>query len=268
MPGVADSQVERFVTHDGLSLAYTVDGDGPTVVLLHGMTADSRINWQDPGIAAALVQAGWRVVLLDARGHGSSDRRAEIELHERHRHAGDLVALLDHLEVGTCAAVGYSLGATTVALALPDEPRISVAVLAGIGLASIDPYPGGPETDAVLAALDADTDDDVEPMLRPYREHLRSWDASFDVAAATLRALQRPTTFHLDRIAAPVLVLNGSDDAPASELADRIPGARQRTVPGAHGTAPLEPDFVAAVLEFLDEHRGALTDRGGPVPAR
>jgi len=60
----------NFDSFDGLSLYYDDQGDGPTVVLLHGFAADMNVNYVRSGILDLLLDEGYRVVALDARGHG------------------------------------------------------------------------------------------------------------------------------------------------------------------------------------------------------
>lgn len=63
-----------FPSFDGTELAYTDAGRGPTVVLLHGFLVDGDLNWWQTGVAEAMVECGYRVVVPDARGHGQSPR--------------------------------------------------------------------------------------------------------------------------------------------------------------------------------------------------
>ena len=64
--------MESFASFDGVPIAYTVSGEGPTVLMLHGFAASALGNWIRPGIADAIVAAGRRAVIYDARGHGQS----------------------------------------------------------------------------------------------------------------------------------------------------------------------------------------------------
>ncbi len=57
-----------FDSFDGLTLYYDDQGDGPTVVLLHGFAADTNVNYVRSGILDLLLDEGYRVVALDARG--------------------------------------------------------------------------------------------------------------------------------------------------------------------------------------------------------
>jgi pimeloyl-ACP methyl ester carboxylesterase len=103
-----------FLTLDGGTLAYDLTGDGPLVVLAHGI-GDSRHSYRL--IAPALVAAGYRVANVDLRGCGDSSlgwagySRTDI--------AGDLVSLVRHLGGGPAVVVGQSIsgGAATIAAA-------------------------------------------------------------------------------------------------------------------------------------------------------
>ena len=66
----------NFDSFDGQSLYYDDQGDGPTVVLLHGFAADMNVNYVRSGILDLLLDEGYRVVALDrARGSGSRPSR-------------------------------------------------------------------------------------------------------------------------------------------------------------------------------------------------
>ena len=58
----------------GVQIHYSDNGDGETVVLVHGLLGNHQ-QWQP--VASALVNAGYRVVAIDARGHGQSDKPVE-----------------------------------------------------------------------------------------------------------------------------------------------------------------------------------------------
>ncbi|WP_032377650.1 alpha/beta fold hydrolase [Rhodococcoides fascians] len=108
------------------TLAYDLTGDGPLVVLAHGI-GDSRHAYRF--LAPALVEAGYRVANLDIRGCGESSlgwdgyRRTDI--------AGDLVALVRHLG-GPAVIIGHSIsgGAATIAAATAPELIVGLVELA------------------------------------------------------------------------------------------------------------------------------------------
>src|SRR5215472_3856915 len=115
----------------GGRLAYEAAGDGPAVVLVHGFGLDRRM-W-DP--QAEHLAAWFRVVRYDCRGFGAS---GPFDPAVPYTHAGDLVALLDHLAIGDAVLAGLSFGgrvALQAALAAPARVRGLVlldAVLDGV----------------------------------------------------------------------------------------------------------------------------------------
>src|SRR5262245_49629006 len=103
-----DFQVLRQLPGAGsFTLRGEILGDGPPVVLLHGRSATRRNVVQG---SRALVKRGYRLISYDARGHGASQPAPSYEYADL---VGDLEAVLDHLELGSVALVGSSMGAAT-----------------------------------------------------------------------------------------------------------------------------------------------------------
>lgn len=100
--------VPRFES-DGLALHYVERGprDAPPVVLLHGLLWSSWLQTR----LARLLDDEYRVLLLDLRGHGRSDRPTDPAVYDWRHFVGDVVALLDHVEVDRAVVGGVSLGA-------------------------------------------------------------------------------------------------------------------------------------------------------------
>src|SRR3954447_22314493 len=98
---VTDDQ--GYVEHDGARIWYASYGSGAPVILLHGGLGHSG-NWgyQVP----ALIDSGYQTVVLDSRGHGRSTRDARPYTYERM--ASDVRAIMDHLNIGKAALVGWS----------------------------------------------------------------------------------------------------------------------------------------------------------------
>jgi pimeloyl-ACP methyl ester carboxylesterase len=121
---------ERAVEHDGVSLAVFDDGDGPPVVLLHGLTATHRYVVMG---SQALPRAGLRTIAYDARGHGASSPASDPRAYGYERLAEDLGAVLDALEVERATLAGASMGAhTLLRFALEQPERVA-------GLVAITP---------------------------------------------------------------------------------------------------------------------------------
>ncbi|MFB9315546.1 alpha/beta fold hydrolase [Nocardioides plantarum] len=107
----------RHLTIDDHTLAYDVSGEGPLVVLAHGI-GDSRHSYRF--VAPALAAAGYRVAVVDVRGCGESS--VGWDGYSRTDIGGDLVALVRHLG-GPAVIVGHSIsgGAATIAAATAPE---------------------------------------------------------------------------------------------------------------------------------------------------
>ena len=73
------AEQHRFEGAGGTDLAWWETGTGRPVVLLHGFLSSAAANWIEPGIAARLVAAGFRVIAPDCRGHGASAAPTELE---------------------------------------------------------------------------------------------------------------------------------------------------------------------------------------------
>jgi pimeloyl-ACP methyl ester carboxylesterase len=99
--------VESVRATDGTTIAYTEAGDGPPLVLVHGITESHRA-W-DP-ILPALAER-WHVVALDLRGHGDSDRH---DPYDPITLAGDVAAVVAAAGVPDPLVVGHSLGGVVV----------------------------------------------------------------------------------------------------------------------------------------------------------
>jgi pimeloyl-ACP methyl ester carboxylesterase len=245
----------NFDSFDGLTLYYDDQGDGPTVVLLHGFAADMNVNYVRSGILDLLLDEGYRVVALDARGHGLSSKPTDPAAYADDAMKRDVVALFDHLGLDDVVLVGYSMGAHLSLRLVPDEPRVKAVVLLGIGESAAGDENGPDRRDALLAVLEADSPDDVDDAsLRQFRvmagldrEPLLAY-----IKAPTANGPAEP----LGAVSVPVLLIVGDDDENAGDptgLAEKL-GATLVRVPGDHFTANSRPELHRALLGFVAEH--------------
>jgi pimeloyl-ACP methyl ester carboxylesterase len=103
-------------------------GDGPPIMLLHGWMASADLNWW--GAYGALVDAGYRVLAIDHRGHGRGLR--SILPFRLSDCAADAAAALDLLGAAPATVVGYSMGGAIAQLLAHDHPEtVSGIVLSG-----------------------------------------------------------------------------------------------------------------------------------------
>lgn len=86
-----------FASFDGARLDYQDDGEGPAVLLLDGFASDTDHDWRSSGVWVALLRAGYRVLGLDLRGHGRSERLYVSAAYADDAMASDALSLLDPL---------------------------------------------------------------------------------------------------------------------------------------------------------------------------
>jgi pimeloyl-ACP methyl ester carboxylesterase len=98
-----------YATNDGVRIYYETEGSGPPLVL-HGGLSGSLNDWRDFGYVDAL-RDDYRLILIDPRGHGQSDKPHDPIAYAYHLFVGDVVAVLDDLGVATAHFWGYSMGA-------------------------------------------------------------------------------------------------------------------------------------------------------------
>src|SRR3954453_20344918 len=151
-----------FESFDGLTLFYQDEGAGRPFVLLHGFAADTNVNYVRSGVLDLLLDEGYRVVTLDARGHGLSSKPMNPEAYGNDAMKRDVVALFDHLALDDVLLVGYSMGAHLSLRLAPEEPRVKALVLLGIGESGTGGEDGADRRDALVAVLEAESPDDVD----------------------------------------------------------------------------------------------------------
>jgi len=120
-----------YVTNRGQRIHYTLDGDGPLVVLQHGYLS-SEADWKTCGYVDALTEEGFQVAGVDSLAHGESDKPTDPALYALPQRADDIVAVLDDLGTHRAHVVGYSMGgwiAGGVATHHPD--RLASLTIAG-----------------------------------------------------------------------------------------------------------------------------------------
>ncbi|HEY4823462.1 MAG TPA: alpha/beta fold hydrolase, partial [Solirubrobacteraceae bacterium] len=104
---MSDFEVHR----DGVTLAGEESGEGPAIVLLHGLTATRRYVVMG---STSLQRAGHRVISYDARGHGRSSPAASPDAYGYDQLGLDLEAVLDYAQVHRVVLAGASMGAHTL----------------------------------------------------------------------------------------------------------------------------------------------------------
>lgn len=249
----------QFFQSDGVEIAYLDEGTGDPILLIHGFASNTRVNWVDTGWVRFLVSNGFRVVSIDNRGHGKSQKLYNVEDYGAPLMAEDARRLLDHLGIERADVMGYSMGARIAAfLALAHPDRVRSCIFGGLGINMVRGMAG---TGPIAHALEAESIDQVtNPTARTFRAFAEQTKSDLKALAACIRASRAPLTAEdVGRISCPVLVAVGSDDVvggSAEALADLIPGAEALVIQGRdHMKAVGDRRYKEGVLAFLQRRR-------------
>ena len=239
--------------NDGIRLHYEIHGpeDAAPVVLVHGFASDYKLNWVGTRWQETLTTAGHRIIGLDCRGHGSSDKPHDPAAYSLDIMAADVRRLLDHLDIESADYLGYSMGARIGVQAMIEYPkRLRKVVLGGIGW-------GGAfhaAEDIAKAFRDEPTNSPVAKTFLDFAKGRPSNDLEA-LAACILGPQPEPEASEFASIKNPVLVVVGDQDdivAEVDRLVETIPTAKLVSIAGRnHMSAVPAKEFKQAVLDFL-----------------
>jgi pimeloyl-ACP methyl ester carboxylesterase len=242
--------------HNGaVEIAYLDEGEGEPILLVHGFASSKNVNWVYPTWVSELKKNGRRVIAFDNRGHGDSGKLYDATDYEIATMAGDIGALMDHLNVARADVMGYSLGSRMTAVLAQQQPqRLRSVILGGIGIGLIE---GGGPGENVAAALEAPSLEDVtDPVGRTFRAFADQTRSDRRALAACLRGSRRlMTKDDAASISVPVLIAVGTTDeiaGSADALGKIIPGAEVLNIPNRdHMRAVGDKVYKTGVLDFL-----------------
>lgn len=241
------AQTEHFTSFDGVDIAYTDQGVGSPILLVHGFLNSGR-SWQNTQIEKDLQEKGYRVIVPDLRGTGMSDKPQDDIYYQNDAEVKDLQLLMSHLKIVRYDAIGYSRGSIVLAKLLTKDERIKKAVLGGMGIDFTDP-----EWDRRLMFAEA-FNGNITETTQGAVAYAKSINADF--RSLHLQQKYQPVTSIKDlaQVKAKVLVVVGDkdmDNGDPEALSKVFKRARQVTVPGDHNGAWKTKEFSKKVLRFL-----------------
>jgi pimeloyl-ACP methyl ester carboxylesterase len=278
-----DSTIRYASTSDGVTIAYTVLGDGPALVsmpsgLLSNLVAQRRI----PSIARGyeLLAQHMRVVLYDGRGTGSSQRDIDNVTAEAMVH--DLEAVVEHADLETFALVGYYFTVpAAIAYAARNPERVTRIALFGGSVHGKRMFSTS-YSQALLTLMDQDWEAAIDSAAHAWmgwsgtEDERLAVDAYRDSATPAMARKLFDAAVDMDisadalKVKAPVLVIHRHDERQlplevSREVAAAFPDARLLRLEGRSGVLFLQdPDGdVTVLLDFLVRHP---RDRTGSPP--
>ena len=258
------------------------DDDLPAMLLLHGMR-DSALSWD---IFARAMSNEYRVLALDSRGHGDSDRAGENG-YRFDDYVSDIESLADSLDLTDMTIVGHSAGgryAWSYAVENPDRVRALVIV-------DIDPDPQNPQTDRDVRAISQEpqswpSEDEFVAYLKERRVHTPEEALRKQVSAIAERSADGGCVWKADmrivteyerpdlweswsRISCPVLLVRGRQSAlltheTAVRMREQLPTSHVRLAElegGGHWFHLDFPEAFEITVRWFLEYLGAARPR-------
>jgi pimeloyl-ACP methyl ester carboxylesterase len=254
-PLPANTTEAFFKTSDGVKIHYLLTGaTGSWVVLIHGYSDSAQRMWFNTGIAPEIAKRH-RVVALDNRNHGQSDRPQPGGSGK----AQDIVELMDHLQIQKAHIHGYSMGGGITGQLLGMIPgRFMTAGFGGSGLTETDPKYRA-EAEALDEAMPKATGEDAAAM-----ERFRSRVAQSRPAGSTPVSQERGPAVDLVHLNIPILAVNGSFDNPnakthrlwreAKIFENVVLPEKTHLTAIAAGGAPPSQQYIDVIAGFIDTY--------------
>ena len=246
----ANTDGNFYTSFDNTKIYYEVKGDGYPVILIHGFSGTSQ-GWKSGLLYNDLLTAGYKVIILDQRGNGKSDKPHTDAGYNNDAEAKDIMGLVTFLNLKNYDAVGYSRGSIILSRLLVLDKRLHKAVMGGMGEDYTNPE--WPRRVHAYKALMGDTTlHDVDDMVKYIHSQ------PFDVLALAYQQKWQPSTSkkELAAVRKPVLIIRGTADkenGSETGLNKLIPHSALAYVPGNHNTASKNAEFSAAVTGFLKD---------------
>lgn len=255
-----------YFENEGVRIYYELEGTGPDLVLIHGFASNIENNWKQNNWVKTLKD-NYRMILIDNRGHGKSDKPTEASQYGI-KMVEDVIKLMDHLSIEKANVFGYSMGSRiTLNLVLRYPERIKCAILGGYGLPS-EKTKSHLMYQPIIDALLAESLDQVKnPIGKEFRRFAESTGADLKALAAVMtNYVEAPEVMltsakkikkELKKIKIPILTVVGSNDIlieNKTQIADLIPKACHIQIQGRdHLTVVPDHKFHMFVKVFLND---------------
>lgn len=238
----------------GARLAVHRVGAGRPVLLLHGLFSSAQVNWIKYGTAAQLAEAGFEAIMPDLRAHGESDAPHDPADYPPDVLVKDALALVSELGLTEFDLCGFSLGSRTSVRAVLAGLAPRRLVLGGMGLSGLSGW--ARRSAHFIDAIDRfGTIKHGEPAFIA-QAFMKTMKVDRIAARLLLQSVDDTPPDALGRITMSTLVVCGADDqdnGSAPELAEALPDAIYREIPGNHMSSVTQRQLGEAIVEFLSQ---------------
>lgn len=256
---------------NGIDIAYTADGAGPPLVMLHGATSTALEDWS---AQRPLFRRAFRLYLVDARGHGGTRWDARDGF-DKEMLVADLLGFVDGLGLDTFHLAGFSMGAMTALTFATRQPeRLRTALICGIDVQR------EPRSRVAARLMDPARIERHEPEWAAQLERRHgpvqgagAWQRLLPAIAADVADQQLLTAADLRRARVPTLLVYGDRDIfvpvdHAAALHRQLPDARLLVAPDCpHQVMVSQPAlFNSACDGFYRSTEAVARERAGVHP--
>jgi len=258
-----------YFNNENVKIYYEIEGEGPTIVMIHGFASNLESNWKQANWVKVLKD-NYRLILMDCRGHGKSDKPHEDSNYGQ-KMTDDVIKLMDHLSIEKANFLGYSMGAYMTFRLLLSKPELFIsAILGGFVLSFMQDEKARSiyreNTMRRVEAFRAESIDDVkDPMARAFRQFAELGGNDLKaLAAVTAGLLQERSEIMespkqlketLKKIETPVMTVVASNELIQGDktlIAQIVPNACHFQIQGKdHLTVVPDPKFHMVVKAFL-----------------
>lgn len=213
-----------YVENDGVKIWFELEGDGPPLLLMHGTGATLGI-WRLLGVVEAL-KSDYKLILVDARGHGQSDKPHDPADYLPEPKSKDIEAILDHLGIEATHYMGYSMGGRIGFDVVAHAPHRLLSLIAGgagpsplpMYEASQQLFQSGDTIEEVLATRESVSGELPEPLRSEFLANdIDALHASLDRSILDQEELYKSTLMKFDK---PTFMFAGTADSRYEDVAD------------------------------------------------
>lgn len=265
---------DAFFNSNGVKIRYVTAGEGEAIVLVHGWMGDATM-WGNP---KPTPLPGFKVIALDCRGHGKSDKLYDPKQYGPEM-AKDVIRLLDHLKIKRAHLIGYSMGSFIIGQVAATNPDRVISLIYG-GQAPLvkGTHPQAfSEADAFAKAVKEGKGLGpyiiaVSPANRPKptTEQAKAY-ANFMFAGKDVKALAASglnfrgmeiSLAALIKCKAPSLFIYGGNESDyvmnrVAAVRKLLPGTEEKIIEGGdHMTTVAKPGFGQAIVDFIMKNKG------------